>query len=79
MPSKFLIILFVVVCSFTSGVIITCSLLVTHLRLEAHCDVSYNELVLLQLEGSLEKGEFDARSGVIAGRILMEDVAVHGM
>ena len=55
-----------------------CSLLVSCLKCEAHCDVSHNELVLLQLEGKLEKGEFDARAGVIAGSILMEDATVNG-
>lgn len=48
------------------------------LKCEAHCDVSHNELVLLQLEGKLEKGEFDARAGVIAGSILVEEATVNG-
>lgn len=54
------------------------SLLVTYLKFEAHCDVSHNELVLLQLDGKLEKGEFDARAGVIAGSILVENAVVDG-
>lgn len=54
------------------------SLLVTCLKCEAHCDVSRNELVLLQFEGKLEKGEFDARAGVIAGTIFLEDATVEG-
>jgi hypothetical protein len=53
-------------------------LLVSCLKCEAHCDVSHNELVLLQLEGKLVKGEFDARAGVIAGSILVEDASVNG-
>ena len=44
----------------------------------SHCDVSHNELVLFQLAGKLVKGEFDARAGVIAGSILMEDANVLG-
>lgn len=54
------------------------SLLVSCLKCEAHCDISHNELVLLQFEGKLAKGEFDARAGVIAGSILMEEVTVNG-
>lgn len=50
----------------------------THLKFEAHCDISHNELVLLQLDGNLEKGEFDARSGVIAGSILVQDLGFDG-
>lgn len=48
------------------------------LKCEAHCDVSHNELVLLQLDANLNKGEFDARSGVIAGSILTENAVIHG-
>lgn len=54
------------------------SLLVSCLKCEAHCDVSHNELVCLQLQGKLEKGEFDARAGIIAGSILIEDSTVDG-
>ena len=50
----------------------------THLKLEMHCDVSHNELVLLQLDGNLKKGEFDARAGVIAGSILVENAVIDG-
>lgn len=53
-------------------------MLVTCLKCEAHCDVSHNELVLLQLDGKLEKGEFDARTGIIAGCILVKEVAIDG-
>ena len=56
-----------------------CSLLISCLKCEAHCDVSHNELVLLQLKAKLDKGEFDARAGIIAGSILMEDATVEGM
>ncbi len=56
-----------------------CSLLVSHLQCFSHCDVSHNELVLFQLAGKLAKGEFDARGGVIAGSILMENARVFGM
>ena len=55
------------------------SLLVSHLKCLSHCDVSHNELVLFQLAGKLVKGEFDARAGVIAGSILMENAHVFGM
>ena len=55
------------------------SLLVSCLKCEAHCDVSHDELVLLQLQGKLEKGELDARAGIIAGSILMNDATVDGM
>ncbi len=48
------------------------------LKCEAHCDVSHDELVLLQLQGKLEKGELDARAGIIAGSILMNDATVDG-
>ena len=54
------------------------SLLVTHLKFQAHADISHNELVLVQVDAKLMKGEVDARGGVIAGSILMEDTQVHG-
>lgn len=56
----------------------SCSLLVSCLKCEAHCDVSRNELVLLQLRAKLDKGEVDARAGIIAGSILMQDASVEG-
>ncbi|CAI8057302.1 Transmembrane protein KIAA1109 homolog [Geodia barretti] len=49
-------------------------LVVTHLQCQVHADVSHNELVLLRLAGRMEKGEVDARGGVVAGTILMQDV-----
>lgn len=54
------------------------SLLVSCLKCVAHCDVSRDELVLLQLQGKLEKGELDARAGIIAGSILMNDAIIDG-
>ncbi len=54
-----------------------CSILVTQLRCEAHCDVQHNELVLLEMDGKLDKGELDARGGVIAGIILMRGAQAH--
>lgn len=51
----------------------------THLKFEAHADISHNELVLLQVDAKLVKGEVDARGGVIAGSILIEDTQAHGM
>lgn len=54
------------------------SLLVTHLKLEGHADISHNELVLLQVETKLDKGELDARGGVIAGAMLIENIQAHG-
>ena len=56
----------------------THSLLVTHLKCQAHADISHNELVMFNLDGRMVKGEVDARGGVIAGSILMEDVQAHG-
>lgn len=56
-----------------------CSLVVTHLQCQAHADISRNELVLLQLAGGMEKGEVDARGGMVAGFILMQDVQAKGM
>ena len=53
-------------------------MLVTHLKCEAHADISHNELVLFNFDGRLEKGEVDARGGVVAGSILMENVQTHG-
>ena len=50
----------------------------THLRCQAHTDVSHNELVLLRLTGAMERGEVDARGGMVAGSVLMEDVQVQG-
>ena len=50
----------------------------TQLRCEAHCDVQQNELVLLEMNGKLEKGELDARGGVIAGTVLMMGAQTHG-
>ena len=55
-----------------------CSLLVTHLKLEGHADISHNELVLLQVDTKLDKGELDARGGVIAGAMLVENIQAHG-
>lgn len=55
-----------------------CSLVVTHLRCQAHTDVSHNELVLLRLTGAMERGEVDARGGMVAGSVLMEEVQVQG-
>jgi hypothetical protein len=49
-------------------------LVVTHLQCQAHADISRNELVLLRLSGRMEKGEVDARGGVVAGSVFMEDV-----
>lgn len=54
------------------------SLLVTHLKCEGHADISHNELVLLQVDTKLDKGELDARGGVIAGAILVENIQAHG-
>ncbi len=54
------------------------SLLVTQFRCEAHCDVQHNELVLLEMDGKLDKGELDARGGVIAGNILMKGAQARG-
>ena len=54
------------------------SLLVTHLRLEGHADVLQNELILLSLDSCLEKGEVEARGGIVAGSILMEKMTLHG-
>ena len=50
----------------------------THLKCEVHADVSHNELVLVQLDGQMEKGEVEARGGVIAGSILMQNLEAHG-
>ncbi len=50
----------------------------TQFRCEAHCDVQHNELVLLEMDGKLEKGELDARGGVIAGNILMIGAQARG-
>ena len=50
----------------------------THLKCEAHLDISRNELVLFNLDGRLVRGEVDARGGVIAGNVLVEDVLAHG-
>ena len=50
----------------------------THLKLEGHADVSHNELVLLQVNTKLDKGELDARGGVIAGTVLVQDIQAHG-
>lgn len=54
------------------------SLVVTHLLCQAHADISRNELVLLRLAGSMEKGEVDARGGMVAGFVLMQDVQTEG-
>ena len=54
-----------------------CSLVVTHLNLELHMDISHNELVLMNLDACIEKGEVDARGGVVAGNILMKDAFAH--
>ena len=54
------------------------SLLVTHLKCEGHADISHNELVLLQVGTKLDKGELDARGGVIAGAILVENIQANG-
>ena len=51
----------------------------THLKCEAHADVSHNELVLFNLDAKMEKGEVDARGGFVAGSILMEEVQAHGL
>ena len=50
----------------------------THLKLEGHADISHNELVLLQVDTKLDKGELDARGGVIAGAMLVENIQAHG-
>ena len=50
----------------------------THLKLEGHADISHNELVLLQVDTKLDKGELDARGGVIAGAVLVENIQAHG-
>ena len=55
------------------------SLVVTHLQCQVHADVGHNELVLLRLSGKMEKGEVDARGGVVAGTILMQDVQAQGI
>ena len=55
------------------------SLVVTHLQCQVHADISHNELVLLRLTGRMEKGEVDARGGVVAGTILMQDVQAQGI
>lgn len=54
------------------------SLLVTHLKCEGHTDISHNELVLLQVDMKLDKGELDARGGVIAGAVLVENIQANG-
>ena len=53
------------------------SLLVTQLNIEVHMDISHNELVLINLDACIEKGEVDARGGVVAGSILMENTRAH--
>jgi len=55
------------------------SLLVSQLRLAAHCDVQHNELVLLEADGKLDRGELDARGGVIAGNVVMIGAQTHGV
>ncbi len=37
-----------------------------------------NELVFLEMNGRLDKGELDARGGVIAGNILIRGAQAHG-
>ena len=54
------------------------SLVVTHLRCETHADISRNELVLLRLTGAMEKGEVDARGGMVAGSVFVHDVQTQG-
>ena len=54
------------------------SLLVTHLKVEGHADISHNELVLLQVNTKLDKGELDARGGVIAGTVLIQNIQANG-
>lgn len=55
------------------------SLVVTHLQCQAHADISCNELVLLKVVGQMEKGEVDARGGMVAGFLLMQDVQTKGI
>ena len=55
------------------------SLVVTRLQCQAHADISHNELVLLRLAGGMERGEVDARGGMVAGSVLMQDVQAQGM
>ena len=50
----------------------------THLKIEGHADVSHNELVLLQVNTKLDKGELDARGGVIAGAVLIQNIQANG-
>lgn len=54
------------------------SLLLSHLKCTTHADVSHNELVLFNLDGCMEKGELDARGGMIAGSVLVEDIQALG-
>ena len=54
------------------------SLVVTHLQCQTHADISRNELVLLRLTGGMERGEIDARGGMVAGSVLMQDVGAQG-
>lgn len=55
------------------------SLLVSNLQCQGHADISHNELVLLRLTGKMEKGEVDARGGMVAGFILMQNVQAQGI
>ena len=54
------------------------SLVVTHLQCQAHADISRNELVFLRLRGGMERGEVDARGGMVAGFVLMQNVRAQG-
>lgn len=51
----------------------------THLQCQVHADVSHNELVVLRLIGRMEKGDVDARGGVVAGTVLMQNVLTKGL
>ena len=53
--------------------------MVTHLQCQAHADIYRSELVLLRLSGRMEKGEVDARGGVVAGSVLTRDVQTQGL
>ena len=48
----------------------------SHLNGHAHADIKDNELVFLDVDGTLEELEIDAQGGVVAGNLRVKDTII---
>ena len=54
------------------------SVLVSHLKSEAHADIQESELVLFQCDVYVHEIEVDAQGGVVAGNMKIKNTEVNG-